>query len=204
MVGATVTWEDSDRPVREFISKQRRSLQGVYPVIRMPSLLPVYCSPAKTKKDLDGRNMPELLEGLTNVMSYIRHWYYSPDRELVKIEGRIQSGRGSYPSERAGFFLSGGIDSLAALRRNRLNFPQEHDSSFKDALCVYGLNIESDINPVTFAHAINALTEVTKDAGATLIPVYTNIRILIPTPTSFCMNRSVPCLLPWLILFQIA
>jgi hypothetical protein len=73
---------------------------------------------------------------------------------------------------RAGFFFSGGIDSFATLRANRLNFPLQHPRSIKDGLLVYGL--EQD-DPGLFSHVLDSLSEIVQDAGITLIPVYTNL-----------------------------
>ncbi len=71
--------------------------------------------------------------------------------------------------------MSGGVDSLAALRNNRLNFPQEHPSSIKDGLLVYGLlKGEDEFNPA-FKRVIGAVSEIAQDADMTLIPVNTNV-----------------------------
>ncbi|MEJ2102872.1 MAG: hypothetical protein P8X68_23310, partial [Desulfobacterales bacterium] len=71
--------------------------------------------------------------------------------------------------------FSGGIDSLASFRKNRLLFPLEHPWSIKDGLLVFGLETD-DINK--FMHVKNHLSKFSKEVGLTLIPVYTNIRYL--------------------------
>jgi hypothetical protein len=74
-------------------------------------------------------------------------------------------------------FFSGGIDSLATLRANRLNYPLEHPGSIKDCLVVYGLEVYEEEK---FGHVLNSISEITRDAEITLIPVYTNIRNVGP------------------------
>lgn len=69
-------------------------------------------------------------------------------------------------------FFSGGIDSFATLRHNRLNFGEEHPGSIKDGLIVYGI---SDTKLDEFEQAVISLTPVAKEAGINLIPIYTNI-----------------------------
>ncbi|MBC7250179.1 MAG: hypothetical protein H5T62_07830 [Anaerolineae bacterium] len=92
---------------------------------------------------------------------------------MVRIEAKTRSGL-PYPRtpERAGFFFSGGIDSYATLRANRLNFPLEHPWSLRDGLVVYGLEIDV---PETYQLVVNMLQEVAPRAGLTLVPVYTNL-----------------------------
>jgi hypothetical protein len=79
---------------------------------------------------------------------------------------------GTRRQERAGLFLSGGIDSFSALRFNRLSFPIEHPWSVRDALLVYGLEMGA---PEAFVHVLNSLSKVTREAHIRLVPVYTNL-----------------------------
>jgi hypothetical protein len=108
-------------------------------------------------------------------MGLIRHWYYQgEDRKPVRIEAKASPVIPPL-SQRAGFFFSGGVDSLATLRANRLNYPLTHPGSIKDGLLVYGLEIDDLDN---FEQVVSSLSVVAEDADVTLIPVYTNIRYL--------------------------
>jgi len=84
--------------------------------------------------------------------------------------------------EYAGAFLSGGIDSLAMLRANRLDFPLDHPRAIKDCLFVHGFDIGgadgADGEIETFERAVSSLSKVVKATQAILIPVSTNIRQL--------------------------
>jgi hypothetical protein len=122
---------------------------------------------------IDAQICPELRQGLITAMSLLRHWCYDPDRPLVCIEAGTRSDLPTPRTpERAGFFFSGGIDSFATLRANRLGFPLEHPWSIKDGLLVYGLELD---DTEAYGHVVHSLSGVAAEAGITLVPVYTNL-----------------------------
>jgi hypothetical protein len=173
---ATVTWEDCDRPTQEVYFETDEAFADSLSC--NPHAFLVGCTvPAmhygEERVFIDAEICPELRDGLITAMSLLRHWYYKPERELVRIEAKTRS---SLPTprtpERAGFFFSGGIDSLATLRANRLNYPMEHPGSIKDGLLVYGLELDK---PEAFEYVVHSLSSIAQDAGITLIPVYTNL-----------------------------
>jgi hypothetical protein len=106
-------------------------------------------------------------------MSWLHHWFYESDRALVRIEAKTRS-RVPTPRtpERAGFFFSGGIDSFATLRTNRLGFPLEHPWSIETGVLVYGLELD-DLE--SFQHVLNSLSPLASQIGIELIPIYTNL-----------------------------
>jgi hypothetical protein len=178
---ATVSWEESDRPSQEIFfetdEKFGESLHCNPHAFIVGCILPAMYHGEK-RVSLKAEICPELRDGLNTVMSWIQHWF-EPTHNLVKIEAKVQS----YPQtplmpRRAGLFFSGGIDSLAMLRANHLNYPPEHPGYIRDALIIFGQNIESDNRPEAFEKAVNALSEVALESGITLIPIYTNIRSL--------------------------
>jgi hypothetical protein len=175
-VAATVTWEDCDRPTHEvYFETDEPFADGL---VCDPHAFVVGCIvPAmhygEERVFIDAEICPELRDGLITAMSLLRHWYYDPDRPLVRIEARTRSDMPTPRTpERAGFFFSGGIDSFATLRVNRLNFPLEHPGSIKDGLLVYGLELD---DPEAFKHALHVLSEAAREAGITLVPIYTNL-----------------------------
>lgn len=179
-VVAKVSWENCDRPVQEvYFETEEEFAEGLScnpHAFLVGCLIPAMHN-GEERVFMDEEICPELQEGLLTIMSWFRHWYYKPDRKLVRIETKKRSSlRTRRMPGRAGFFFSGGIDSLAALCLNRLNFPLEHPGSIKDGLLIYGQNIESDNRYETFKQALHVFSEVAQDSGITLIPVYTNIR----------------------------
>lgn len=175
-VAATVVWEDCDRPRHEVYFETVEPFdEGL---TCNPHAFLVGCAiPAmhygEERVYIDAEICPELRIGLETAMSWLRHWFYEPGKGLVRIEAKTRSDL-PHPRtpERAGFFFSGGIDSYATLRANRLNFPPEHPWSLKDGLVVYGLEIDA---PEAYQLVANMLQEVAPKAGLTLVPVYTNL-----------------------------
>jgi len=184
-VSATVIWEDCDRPTREVYFETEaafaQDLSCNPHAFLVGCLLPAMRH-GEERVAIDEAICPELRNGLVTAMGWICHWYGSP-RKPVQIEAKTGI-RSPLPraGERAGSFLSGGIDSLATLRANRLDFPRDHPSSIKDCLIVHGFDIGAregtDKEIEIFERAMASLAPVAEDAGITLIPVYTNVRYL--------------------------
>jgi hypothetical protein len=182
-VVATITWEDCDRPAKEFYFETEEEFSDGLSCNPHAFLIPCALAAMHDGEErvfIDAEICPELRDGLMTAMSWIRHWYAQSEseRKLVQIEGKTQQ-HVLYPNKppRAGLFLSGGIDSLATLRANRLNYPLEHPGSIKDGLLIYGLEV---FEPEPFKHVVNLLSEIAQNAGIKLIPVSTNIRCLGP------------------------
>jgi len=180
-VSATITWENVNRPAQELYFETEENF--AQSLSCNPSAFLVACiMPAwrygEERVFVDAEICPELRDGLITAMEWFRYWYdwYEPNRPLVKIEAK-KGFKASVPpaSPRAGLTFSGGIDSLAALRINRLNYPFDHPASFKDALFVYDLEV---LHPEVYNKALSSLAEIAKDASVTLVPVYTNIKYL--------------------------
>ncbi|MFN6945464.1 MAG: hypothetical protein ACK4ND_10990 [Cytophagaceae bacterium] len=175
-VAATVTWEDCDRPTHDIFFETEEafadSLSCNPDAFLVGCIIPAMHYGEK-RVFISEEICPQLRSGLITAMSWLRHWYYSPDRELVTIEAKVRKGLlNRRRQNRAGFFFSGGIDSFATLRANRLNFPLEHPWSIKDGLLIYGLELD---DPEAFRYVKEFLTDVAGKVGITLIPVYTNL-----------------------------
>lgn len=176
-VAATVIWEDCQRPTQEIYFETTEAF--AQDLSCNPHAFLVGCiMPAmhhgEARISIDAEICPELRNGLITAMSLMRHWY-GPERQLLQIEAKTKSVPTLRPLKRAGFFFSGGIDSLTTLRTNRLDFPLEHPGAFKDGLLIYGLEVEK---PDVFERAVSSLSAIAKDADIELIPVYTNLRQL--------------------------
>jgi hypothetical protein len=175
-VSATVKWEDCNRQTQDIYFETVDAF--AQDLSCNPHAFLVACAiPAMHYGEkriwMNAEVCPELRTGLITAMDWIRHWYYGPNLEIVRVETKTKSGLpNTRIPERAGFFFSGGIDSLAVLRANRLNFPSEHPRSIKDGLLVYGLELD---DPQKFKYVMNSLSSLAQGTGITLIPVYTNI-----------------------------
>src|SRR4030066_2276670 len=178
---ATVIWVDCQRPTQELYFSTTAEFADS--ISCNPHAFLVACiMPAlhfgEKRLSIEGEICPELKEGLVTAMNWMRFWWYKPDKKLVKIETKSRTG---YPQprtpDRAGFLFSGGVDSLATLRYNRLNYPSAHPGYIKDGLLVCGLEIRE---PRIFEYVMDSVSALAEDAAVTLIPVYTNIRSLGP------------------------
>ena len=174
-VAATVIWEERKRlPQDIYIETTDEFAQDLSP--NANAFLIACTMPAMYYQEkriwIDGEICPELKEGLITSMAWMRHWF-GYGNQIIPIEAKIQSSSPMLPiQDRTGSFFTGGIDSWANLRSNRLNFPLEHPGSIKDCLIVYGLqNISLD----KFEEAVNSFSKIAQDAQVNFIPVYTNI-----------------------------
>lgn len=178
---ATVNWEDCDRADQEiyfeieeeFAKDLKCNPHSFLVACIMPAM-----RHGERRVFIDSVICPELRKNLITAMRLVCHWYtrYDVKRNIVLIEAKEMSdGRSIRAEEREAFFFSGGMDSMATLRANRLNFPLEHPASFKDGLIVHGLQAEID---EAFERIKSSLSVIAQEAGITLVQVSTNIRYL--------------------------
>ena len=141
---ATVQWEDCDRPECNVYIETEKAFAD--DLTLNPHAFLVGCLiPAmhfgEQRILLDAEICPTLQEGLITVMALMKEWSQGTYRPL-NIEARTSSTPHNLNNHRqAGLFLSGGMDSLAALRVNKINFPEKHPGSIKDCLLVHGFDI---------------------------------------------------------------
>jgi hypothetical protein len=182
---ATVEFEDSDQPEREiFIETEAAFAEAIF---ANPHAFAVGCLiPAlyfgERRLALDESICPRLKEGLETVMAIMHHWTGGRFRPLA-IEAPL-SPSALHPDKKrhAAIFLSGGMDSLAALKQIKDNYAPTHPGYPRDALLVHGFDIggviERGAKYHVFERAKAAMAPVAAAADLTLIPVYTNIRHL--------------------------
>ena len=174
---ATLTWEDRDRPPQDLYFETTAEYGD--DLFCNPNSFLLTCTlPAmrygEKRIKIDAPICPELKDGLITSMNYLIDWH-GGDRRVIPIEAPLQSeALFSDKPPRAGCLFSGGIDALAMLRDNHLNFPPEHPRYIQDGILVYGvLNGEDEFDP-SFQNVINAISMMAKDAGINLIQVNTN------------------------------
>ncbi len=130
---------------------------------------------------LDEEICPLLKESLDIAMAIFEHWT-SGKYQPIKIEAKTSRVVKPLQKPGTGMFMSGGMDSLAALRLNRLHYPDSHPGYIKDGFFLHGFDIggvvERGMKYHVFERAKQAIVKITDDAKIELIPVYTNIRHL--------------------------
>lgn len=180
-VAASVTWEDVDRQGLEvFFETEDKFAEAL--TINPHSFLIAGAVAAmhhfEERIYIDAKICPELSENLNAALHWIYKWYeyYRSNKNFLRIDAKGYSNTVSnHLHKKAGFFLSGGVDSLAILRANHLIFPSNHPGYFKYGLLVHGLEIEEQ---EIFEYVRKSIADLATEAGVTLIPVYTNIRYL--------------------------
>ncbi|MBT8340117.1 MAG: hypothetical protein HKP58_08495 [Desulfatitalea sp.] len=184
-VRATVRWEECSRPDDEiFIATEARFARDIEPnphAFVVGALVPALHF-GERRIHMEAPVCPRLRQGLQTVMDLFAHWSKGRMSPLIlELDAQTQA---AHPNRhaRAGLFLSGGIDSLATLRCNRRRIPLTHPDAVRDLLIVHGFDIggviKSGAKYDVFDRAKAHMAAVAEDAGATLIPVHTNIRHL--------------------------
>jgi hypothetical protein len=181
---ARVQFEDCGKPEKQIFIKTEQKYKDDFFVnphaFLVGCLLPAIHLGEK-RIFLDQEICPLLKESLNIAMAILQHWtngQYKP----VKIEAKTNAIIKPLQKSRTGMFMSGGMDSLAALRLNRLNYPESHPGFIKDGFFLHGFDIggvvERGMKYHVFERAKQAIVKITDDAKVELIPVYTNIRHL--------------------------
>ena len=181
----TVDWEDCSQPKRELYIETIPPFAGdlsenIHPFL-VGCIIPAMHF-GERRISLNEKICPTLEEGLETVQALMVQWSHGQYRPLIIEAKPLTFPKYPAPLRRAALFLSGGIDSLAALRVNHLNFPKDHPGFVKDCIMMHGFDIggviQRGMKYHVFDRAIASLSHVAADAGVNLIPVYTNIRHL--------------------------
>ena len=188
---ATVTFEDSNQPQQEiFIETEATFAEDIF---ANPHAFAVGCIiPAlyfgERRLAIDQAVCPRLKEGLETVMALMHHWTGGTFKPLTIDAPLAQTAQLMEKKRHAAIFLSGGMDSLAALKLIMDNYAPAHAGYPKDAILVHGFDIggviERGAKYHVFERAKAAMVPVAAAADLTLIPIYTNIRHL-------CDNRDL-------------
>jgi hypothetical protein len=178
-VCASVRWETCERPPFElYFETEDRYAEALTcnpHAFLLAAIMPAFCH-GEERLRVEGPVAPELLEGLKTAMGWVRHWWYDPSKKLLPVEAETdRQWAAPARNPRTAMFFSGGIDSLATLRANRLMFPEGHPRYIRDGLIVFGLETDRE---ESFQHVLEAIAAPSEDAGLTLIPIYTNARHL--------------------------
>lgn len=130
---------------------------------------------------IEGAVCPMLKEGLNVAMGLLNHWYGDRFNPL-RIEADTRSVEPSVGPVRAGLVMSGGMDSLAALRLNQLRYSIDHPARIKECFFLHGFDIggvvERGMKYHVYERGVGAISNVLQGTGVNLVQVFTNIRHL--------------------------
>lgn len=184
-VTAHVAWEEYDAAGREVYLETTEPF-GAWlepnPEVFLLGCLHPAIEKGERRIRVEGEVCPQLLETLESAMALLHAWFgdsYQPIN--IEVEG-LRLPQGPEGRDRTAVFLSGGVDSLTALRKNHLLYPKDHPNRIRDGFLIHGFDIggvvEKGLKYPVFDRAVKAMASIAEASDLKLIPVYTNLRHL--------------------------
>jgi hypothetical protein len=183
------TWEDRATPARtlwyDFPPEFADDL-SLTPNVFLPVALGTALRDGEQRVLVDGGACPRLLEGLDIAALLIASWFPRVTPPTIATTGQPVP---AYPrGTRAAMCISGGVDSLAALRANRDSVPPDHPAFVRDGIFYFGLNtydFDGEVprpERLTEFHRWFAKLELFGErVGIRIIPIATNARTFAAT-----------------------
>lgn len=133
---AQIHWEESSRPTLDLYFEADSGEEEDFwanPDAFLSACAPVALRDGEKRLLVEGMVCPRLRDGVAAALQILGSWYH-PDQRPPTIE----AAGGFHPprraAERAGFFASGGADSLYTLWSNRRRYPAGHPASLRDGI----------------------------------------------------------------------
>jgi hypothetical protein len=195
---ATVVWEDQEFP-KQSLFFEIEDAEGDSPHERdepcadafLTGCFPLAAVHGEARVRIEVQPCPMLIEGLRTVHAWWESWGGMPPAAPV-IES-FTANRGATPTgpRRAMCCLSGGVDGLHMLMRNRQAYRPGEPAYIREALFIHGFDIGKrarDPENERFQMALRRLQPLAAEAGVRIIPCRTNLRHL-PTKPDFWTHR---------------
>lgn len=198
VTSARVAWEDQDIPeqtlffeVQDTDSDDPHEADERSADAFLTGCFPLAAVHGEARVWIEGEPCPMLVEGLRTVHAWWESWGGMPTAAPM-IESSVPARRrSSTGSRRAMCFLSGGVDGLHMLMRNRQLYLQGDPGYIREALFIHGFDIGKrarDRESERFRMALQRLEPLGAEAGVRIIPCRTNLRHL-PTKPDFWTHR---------------
>lgn len=192
--GATIAWEDRDFPEQrlEFEVHDEASDAGDPPADAfLAACYPLACVHAERRVRVEAAACPMLIEGLYTVHAWWESWGGMP-AAAPRIEAPPAAARAASLGPRHGMaFLSGGVDSLHLLLRNRRLYRAGDPAYIRDALFIHGFDIgkrRREPEEHRFRAAYGRLMPLAEEIGLRVLACRTTLRQL-PTKPDFWTHR---------------
>ena len=191
---ATVEWEDSARPPQQLAFSISGELESAPEPAPEAFFLAAALAAARNREErlwIDATLCPVFLEGLKASLTLLDSWYGGSRSAML-----LETGRGLRARPRrapaAALFLSGGVDSLFQLRRNRLDYPRTHPSSFGALIHVRAFGhfgeAGAEASQNIAERASGVVTRIAREEDARLILVESDARFLEPDHRFFVLE----------------
>jgi hypothetical protein len=195
---ADVVWEEQPYPeqVLNFETDdgeigERRRLDEPCADAFLAGCFPLAALHGEARIRIDGRPCPMLVEGVQTAYAWWASWGGMPSRAPT-IETLVRGpGVDLTSSRRAVACLSGGVDGLHMLMRNRQLYRPSDPAYIREAMFIHGFDIgKRSRKPENehFRRALALLEPVAAEAGVRIIRCRTNLRHL-PSRPGFWANR---------------
>ena len=194
----TISWEDRDFPDQELVFEISESepdwpqgVDGPSADAFLAACFPLAAVHGETRVRIEGQPCPMLVEGLYTAHAWWTSWggMPSPVPSIETLGGATR--RIPTAPRRAVAFLSGGVDSLHMLMRNRRLYNRDDPAYVHEALFIHGFDIGKrarDPENGRYRMMLRRLEPVVADLGLRLIQCRTNLRHL-PSKPDFWENR---------------
>ncbi len=210
VLSATVLWEDRNFPEQRLyfessaagiedeaidaedgLGRQRWS-GGPRADAFLAACFPLAAVHGEARIRVEGGACPMLVEGLRTAHAWWSSWggMPAPAPEIETSSSGCAEIASTGP-RRGAAFLSGGIDGLHMLMRNRLLYRPDDPAYIRKALFIHGFDIGKRARAPEnerFQTALNRLKPVTDETGLRLVMCRTNLRHL-PSKPGFWANR---------------
>ena len=196
VIFATVAWEDCEYPEQELIFETRHdelehAAGEPCPDAFLSACFPLAAVHGESRVRIEGRACPMLIEGLYTAHAWWTSWggMPFPVPSIETFGGHAR--RISTAPRRAVAFLSGGVDGLHMLMRNRRLYNRDDPAYVHEALFIHGFDIGKrarDSEDGRYRMMLRRLEPVVADLGLRLIQCRTNLRHL-PSKPDFWEHR---------------
>ena len=195
---ATVSWEDRDLPDQELVFEISgnapdwpQGVDGPSADAFLAACFPLAAVHGETRVRIEGQPCPMLVEGLYTAHAWWTSWGGMPSPvPLIETLGAATRRIPTAP-RRAVAFLSGGVDGLHMLMRNRRLYNRDDPAYVHEALFIHGFDIGKrarDPENGRYRMMLRRLEPVVADLGLRLIQCRTNLRHL-PSKPDFWEHR---------------
>ena len=188
---ATICWEDRDFPDQELIFEIRDEAPehsaNADPCVDafLAACFPLAAIHGEARIRIHGQPCPMLIEGLATAHAWWASWGGMPS-PMPSIETSPRADDGAPAGPRRGVaFLSGGVDGLHMLMRNRRLYRPDDGAYIRDVLFIHGFDIGKrarDPENKRYQMMLRRLEPVAAELGVRLVQCRTNLRHLPSKP----------------------
>ncbi len=193
-LSARVEWEDSPRPEQRLSFSIRGDLRDAVEPAPEAFALSAALAAARAGERrvwIDGTLCPVFSDGLRSAFRLLDAWNGGA-RSSVSLEPARGFRARARPAPAAAFFLSGGVDSLHVLRRNRLDFPRSHRASLRTVLHVPAFGFTGEAAPAAERNiaqrAWGSVSRIAEAEDLRLVVVESDARRLDPDRHFFILE----------------